>query len=234
MVPSQAWFSTNLAARAAWFANFAEQFVTIYAAILGLSAYTTQVEHDNQDFQSIAATRLAVKNFDRAVADFLKELTEKPVGSPLPVFPSEAFTAPERGVPAGLFQRLDELRTLIMAQPNYTTAMGTAMGIETSAVPKPPPATVKPTIHAEGAASGYHFSVMAGNRQGADQWNVMVLRKGAAGWVIAKTATGKTVDVHLTPLVPGEPEQVQVRIQLLSDNEDYGQVSDTVWVTINP
>ena len=234
MVPSSKWFPTNLAARAAWYANFANQFITIYAALLGLSSYTTAVDHDNEDFQSIAATRLAAKNFDRAVADFLRDLTEGAVGSPSPVFPSEAFAAPPRGVAAGIFQRLDELRTLIMAQPNYVQAMGTAMGIEPSKPAPITPTLVKPTIIAEGAASDYHFSVIAGNRQEADQWNVMVLRKGAAGWVIAKTATGKSIDVHLTPLVPGEPEQLQVRIQLLKGNEDYGQVSDTVWVTINP
>jgi len=234
MIPSNRWFPMSLAARAAWFANFALQFVTNYAAVLGLSAYTTAVTQDNEDFQSIAATRLAAKNFDRAVADFLRDLTEKAIGTPDPVFPSEDFQAPPRGVPAGLFQRLDELRTLIMAQPNYVETMGTAMGIEPSKATPIAPTLVKPTILADGASSDYHFSVIVGNRQESDQWNVMVLRKGAAGWVVAKTATGKSVDVHLTPLVPGEPEQLQVRIQLLKGNEDYGQVSDTVWITINP
>ena len=234
MVPSSKWFPTNLAARAAWYANFANQFITIYAAVLGLGTYTGAVDKDNIDFQSIAATRLAAKNFDRAVADFLRELTEAAIGSPLPVFPSESFAAPPQGVAAGIFQRLDELRTLIMAQPNYTQAMGTAMGIETSPVTPISPPTVKPTIIAEAAATGYHFSVIAGNRQEADQWRVMVLRKGAEGWVVAETATGKSVDVHLTPQTPGEPEVVQVRIQLRKNNEDYGQVSDTLWITINP
>lgn len=234
MVPSQTYFPTNLAARAAWFANFANQFTTIYAALLGLSSYIGPVTKDNEDFQSIAATRLAAKNFDRAVADFLRDLTEGTVGSPTPVFPTENFTAPPNGVGAGIFQRLDDLRTLIMAQPNYVETMGTAMGIETSAVPKPPPPTVKPTILAEAAATGYHFSVIVGNRQEADQWRVMVLRKGASEWVVAETATGKSVDVHLTPQTPGEPEVVQVRIQLRKNNEDYGQVSDTLWITINP
>ncbi|MBX7054165.1 MAG: hypothetical protein K1X36_04340 [Pyrinomonadaceae bacterium] len=234
MVPSQTWFPTNLAARAAWYANFTAQFVGTYAGMLGLTTYTGVITKDNDDFQSIAATRLAAKNFDRAVADFLRELTEAPIGSPQPVFPSESFTAPPQGVAAGIFQRLDELRTLIMAQPNYTEAMGTAMGIETTKSTPISPPSVKPTIVAEAASTGYHFSVIAGNRQEADQWRVMVLRKGAAGWVNAETATGKSVDVHLTPQVPGEPEQIQVRIQLRKNNEDYGQPSDIVYVTINP
>ena len=62
----------------------------------------------------------------------------------------------------------------------------------------------------------------------------MVLRKGASGWVVAETGVGKSVDVHLSLQTPGEPEQVQFRIQLRKGGADYGQLSQTVWVTLNP
>ena len=50
MVPSQTWFPTNLAARAAWYANFTAQFVGTYAGMLGLTTYTGVITKDNDDF----------------------------------------------------------------------------------------------------------------------------------------------------------------------------------------
>lgn len=232
MVPNPAWFPTNLAARAAWFANFAVQFLN-YSAVLGLSSFDTQVTNDNTDFQSIAETRLAAKNFDKAIADFLRELTEWPVGSPQPVFPVEAFAAPPRGVAAGIFQRLDELRTLIMAQATYTDVMGTAMGIVPAAPIKPIPSEVKPTIQAFTAANNHHFSLVVSGRGEATAWDVYIMRKGGT-WTKVDTFQGKSADVSISLQTAGEPEQIQVRVQLRKSNIDYGQVSEPVFVTLNP
>lgn len=116
----------------------------------------------------------------------------------------------------------------------YTEQIGIAMAIVSPPPPNVIPNDVKPTINVFEAQTGAHFTVVAGNRQGADSWRVMVLRKGAAGWVIAETGIGKSVDVHMTLTTPGEPEQIQVRIQLRKNGADYGQISDTVYVTLNP
>ncbi len=236
MVPSSKWFPTNLAARAAWFLNFSVQFAN-YAAALGLGSFTGQVGSDNDDFQSIAATRLTLRNFDSAIADFLRELTELSVGSPQPVFPSENFTAPPKGVAAGIFQRLDELRTLIMAQPNYTSAMGSAMGIETSGGGGNglAPEFIKPEIEVFAAATGYLYSVVTTHRHNADQWLVSVSEAGSVDWATVITATGKSVDVTYVP-EPGStgPVQLQVRVQLRRSNANYGTPSQIALVTVNP
>jgi len=42
----------------------------------------------------------------------------------------------------------------------------------------------------------------------------------------------KMLGVPLT--IRGDAEQIQVRVQLRKGNEDYGQVSDPVYVTLNP
>ena len=232
MIPSNRWFPPGLAARLIWFLNFANLWPT-YSAGLGLSSYDTQVGHDNTDFQSIGATRIAAKNFDKAVADFLHDLTEGVVGSPQPVFPTESFAAPPRGVAAGIFQRLDELRTLIMAQPTYTEAIGIALGIESVAPAKPIPSTVKPEIEAFSAANNHHFSLVVSNRGEATQWDVFIMRKGGT-WQKHDTFTGKSADVIVPLQTAGEPEQIQVRVQLRRSNADYGQVSEPVYVTLNP
>ena len=51
---------------------------------------------------------------------------------------------------------------------------------------------------------------------------------------LGKTATGKSTDVTVAPQTPGKPQQLQVRVQLQRKNENYGQLSDTVFVTVNP
>ena len=232
MIPNPAWFPSSLVARAAWYANFAAQFLN-YSGTLGLSSFDPQVTNDNTDFQSIAETRLAAKNFDKAIADFLRNLTEGAVGSPQPVFPIEAFAAPPRGVPAGIFQRLDELRAIILAAPAYTEAMGIAMGIVSAAPVKPIPSEVKPDIQAFTAANNHHFSLVVSNRGESSIWDVYILRKGGT-WQKVETCTGKSADISVSLQTPGEPEQIQVRVQLRKNNADYGQVSEPVFVTLNP
>ena len=49
-----------------------------------------------------------------------------------------------------------------------------------------------------------------------------------------KLANGKSADVSVTLTTPGQPEQVQVRVQLLKNNTNYGQLSDASYVTVNP
>ena len=43
-----------------------------------------------------------------------------------------------------------------------------------------------------------------------------------------------SVNVVITPTTPDKPKQLQVRVQLLKNNENYGQSSDIVSVTVNP
>jgi len=232
-IPSQTWFPTSLIARAAWFANFNTQFAA-YAAVLTLSSYVTAVGQDNEDFQSIAATRLAAKNFVSAVADFLKNLTESAVGSPHPVFPLESFAAPPNDVAAGIFQRLIELRELIMAQPTYTSEMGAAMGIEPATDEPLSPGDVQPEIELSAAAHFYLFSAVVTGREEADQWQVWVRPEGGGDWQMVATATGKSVDVTYNAGEASGPVQLQVYVQLRKNNANYGQPSEIGLVTVNP
>jgi hypothetical protein len=95
-------------------------------------------------------------------------------------------------------------------------------------------AEVKPQIETFAAQSGYQFSVVVSGRGNSDMWDVLILKKGAASWQSVKTAVGKSVDVQITPTTPGEAEQIQVRVQLKKNNQNYGQPSDMVYVTVNP
>lgn len=96
------------------------------------------------------------------------------------------------------------------------------------------PGSVKPTGDVSAAQNGYLFSVVVANRGESDQSEVQIRRAGSETWTTVKAFTGKSVDVTVSPTTPGQPEQIQVRIQLKKKNENYGQVSDAVSVTVNP
>ena len=65
-------------------------------------------------------------------------------------------------------------------------------------------------------------------------WVVEILRTGGNSWQNVGTFSGKSADVNITLTTPGQPEQIQVRVQLRKANANYGLVSDAVSVTINP
>jgi hypothetical protein len=233
MIPSQKWFPTSLAERAAWYLNFKNQFA-IVAASLGLDDYTKAVGDDNQVFQFLAGIDNQVSAFENAVRAFRKLITEGDVGDPTPAFPPMPAFAPPLEIPTGVFERLVKLREKIMAADDYTDETGALLGILPSRSDSIAPSEAKPSIHVMSAETGYLFSVVVSNRGESDMWDVLVLRKGASAWQTVKTATGKSVDVVLPPSVPGETEQVQARVQLKKNNQKYGQASDIVYVTVNP
>jgi hypothetical protein len=150
--------------------------------------------------------------------------------SPFPVFPIGALP---NGVGAGLRELAYRRNRRFKAAAGYTKEIGIALGIESEARELVPD-SVKPSMQLFAAQSFYTFSVVIANRGASDMWDVMILRKGANGWSKAASATGKSIDVTVTPASAGEPEQMQVRVQLKKNNANYGQPSDIAYVTVNP
>jgi hypothetical protein len=150
--------------------------------------------------------------------------------TPFPVFPAGALPNTAK---QGLMENALRRNRRFKAADGYTKEIGIALGIESEAK-EVSPDSVKPTIQVFPAQSGYTFSVVVSNRGASDMWEVLILRKGALGWTKAASATGKASDVNITPISAGEPEQMQVRVQLRKSNVNYGQPSDIVYVTANP
>ena len=117
--------------------------------------------------------------------------------------------------------------------PGYTEQIGLAMAI----IPPKPDALVeadqKPTIDVFGAATNYQISIVVSKRGDSTMWDAYILRKNGS-WTLLGGADGKSSDFIVTPTTPGDPEQIQVRVQCRKNNENYGQVSNPVYVTINP
>lgn len=234
MIPSPSWFPQSLQTRAAWYQNFYTQ-IAIVGASLGFSAAEIDgFGDDNTVMQFLADGDTQLNAFGSAVRQYRKIITEGDIGEPTPAFPANPAFALTTTIVTGLFERLNKARARIMAAPTYTDETGALLGILPGTSGSISPDSVKPTITVSPAQTGYLFSVVVANRAESDMWEVWILRKGSANWSNAKTATGKSVDVTVTPTTPGDAEQMQVRVQLRKNNQNYGQPSDVVYVTVNP
>jgi len=234
MIPSDRWFPTNLPARAAWYENFANQFAVVGASLGFTTNEISSMTNDNDVFQFLADAAVEIKAYEKAIQQYRVIITEYDIGEANPQFPANpALTLPAT-IDTGMFERLNKLVERIRVAPTYTNEVGALLGILSKPSDSISPSDVKPTIKTFAAETGYHFSIVVEGRKEADMWDVLILRKGAASWQNVKTATGKSVDIIITPTTPGEAEQIQVRVQLRKSNQNYGQPSDMVYVTVNP
>ena len=150
--------------------------------------------------------------------------------SPFPVFP--VLAAPFALV-AGCLERTQTRNKRFKLAAGYTKEIGFALGIEEDS-PSIVSESVKPSVNIFAAVENYLMSVVVSNRGQAMMWEAQIRRKGSETWETIKTASGKSVDVSITPTTPGSPERIEVRVRLLKNNEIYGQLSDAIYVTLNP
>jgi hypothetical protein len=184
--------------------------------------------------QFLADTLVQLDAYKKAVGQYLRIITEGGIGDPTPAFPAN----PNFNLPViqatGIFERLIELVDRIKAAPAYTDEIGALLGIIPSAPDSISPEDVKPGTEVHAAQSNYEFAVVVSNRAKSDSWSVEIRREGQEKWEEVKTATGKSVNVKIMPTEDGKPERIQIRVRLRKNNEDYGQFSDIVYVTVNP
>ncbi len=236
MVPSRTWFPLSLQDRAAWFQNFVTQFSPVAVSLGFTAGDVTAIGEDNAAFQWLAEQTVTVENFRSAVVEYRLNLTEGDIGDPDPIYPGQTFDNPPSLQPAGMFERLNNLRNRILASPAYSDDLGILLGIvgDGGGVGISE-SDVKPEIQCTPAATGYMFSIVVNKRYDADSWQVWATPAGVTDWKILTTATGKSTDVVVSPTgeVPA-PVQLQVRVQLRRSNENYGEPSDIAQVTVNP
>lgn len=224
--------------------NTAEKLLAmLLLQVANLPTYKSQVGASDTDINAVneAAANLEyvldyaalIEANKKTVNKIKQEVFNGKTDEPVSAFPAFPAGAPPHDMVAGLLDLANKRNRRFKAADGYTKEIGIALGIDGDA-PSISPGSVKPTLEAFPAQNGYMFSVIVGNRGDSDSADVEIRRAGSETWTVAKTFTGKSVDVTVTPTTPGQPEQLQVRIQLRKKNEDYGQTSDAVSVTVNP
>lgn len=217
--------------------NVEKANINTYKTQLGFGA--AEIDENSEDYGNLnaALNNVQVATEDKqAVTNVKDAVYNGDVNEAVNPYPSFAMTAlpfPDRK--AGALSRYNNRKKRAKLAAGYTEQIGIAMGYADEPGAAIPPGSVKPVIEsASASATGYSFALLISNRGDADSADALIRRKGSETWAFGKTFTGKSVEITLTPTTPGQPEQIQVMIQLKRKNENYGQPSDPAYVTLNP
>lgn len=224
--------------------TFADLVNVLELQVANLPTYKSEVgatDQDITDVQNLLANLTAIDDYSevvdadkKSVFKVKQTMFDGDIGVPvaaLPSFGSLSFATP--ALSGGRDLTIARNKRFMLG-PGYTSQIGVALGIEIDSPDPLVPSTVTPTIEVHGAQTGAVFGILVGNRGDSNMWQVQILRKGASVWENLDKFSGKTADVVVPLLNPGESEQIQVRIQLLKNNLPYGQLSLAATVTINP
>ncbi len=112
----------------------------------------------------------------------------------------------------------------IKANPAFTTGLGNAMRIFTSAY-TPPPNTIKPVIKVEPMRGHVRIT---GTKNYAERVNIYLRRNNAAWLLVAPARKTFPYDDQTPLLVPGAPEDREYMARGIIGDTEVGQDSDIV------
>lgn len=229
-MPTQDWYPTTLAALGPWHATFSAQ-ATATGTTHGMTAgNVTQAADD-------AGVVDAVLDYDDALRSYTEAWTAWRdfvlFGDPDDA-PIEVPTVPELSLPGealvtpGIRTRTRGFANVIKASPSYETSVGEDYGIVAAAPAPPGPASIV-------SATALIDSDVALKISKAGFAAVAVdMRRGEGAFVQIGVSLTTTFVDETAPLVVGQPEVREYRIQGLEGNARVGDVSATVSVSTTP
>lgn len=228
------WLPRTLVLLAPWMANFALKFEQ-FAPTLGFTSLEIElVNNINGTIQWLLALKTSADANTKGTNTYRDEILFLDKDDPAPAMP--IFTmpnAPERVI-SGIVDILENLVGLIKLKPNYTDEIGAQLGI----LPIPAGNINPDNLNVKGeyfpAAGGYEMAFVAFNRGDATMGVLQIRLIGQEKWLNAKNFTGKGASYTYDGETDGKPIQIQARIQLMKNNEPYGNPSDSAYVTLNP
>ncbi|MDQ3800494.1 MAG: hypothetical protein M3384_13680 [Acidobacteriota bacterium] len=203
------------------------------AAVGATAADITSIQEDFANLEWILGFVPLVDEYRNTAYGIKKKFVRGELNEPLGAFADAPDASSPSALKAGVEKRSRERDQRFLRSPTINEAARQALDL-VSQPASVSPDSVKPTLQSFAAAGGYEFGLVIANRGDSDMYDVQARRKGSEVWKVVKSATGKTVNVTIEPTAPGQPEQLQVRVQLKRKNENYGQPSDPVYVTVNP
>jgi hypothetical protein len=209
-----------------WLQNFGLKLPT-YATTLGISSgILTSVSNDATYYGLVIGLLGPFKEYGKAIIAYKDALRD---GSPTAIgdFPSPpaipAFTA----VPAGVFIRLRDLVKTIKAHPNYTSTIGTDLGIIGTEI-NPDFATIKP--HPKVSLKNSHAYLQWAHEH-TDAADIKADYGDGAGFVtVGRILKAHSLDPHLPAAGTGKVYKYIIRY-VVSD-EEVGFWSDEISITV--
>ncbi len=232
MTPNSRYFPTKLQDRAAWYQNFATQFTSLRVALGFPVGDGDVVTADNDMMQFIAESSVAVDNFSDANRQFKLAVFEGNPGDPTPSIPAYTSPGSPTEVPAGMFERLDNLVKRIRLSPTYTEEMGALLGIIPSSPDRPAPSELQPVLKAK-AEPGNIVNVSF-KRGYTDGIAVEIKVDNAGTWNDAGRFVKSPAMLEIPENPQGLPRSVQVRARYVDGDTEVGLYSQVDTVSTLP
>lgn len=229
-------YPTNMEGKATWHANFDANIPAFLTKYNITTPQHDQLKEDNNWIQFWVPRRLALAAFSSQMSAYFNSIAGNDPSLDPPETPVYSNGTPPAEVPPGIEFRVREIARHIKGHSSYAEADGILLGIvgESSGQQGIGQAQ-QPTIQCFPALSDYEFAIVVTGRGQADSWEVQASVVGSGTWQTIATATGKSANIQWSPGgdVPA-PVTLFVRVQLRKNNEDYGEVSAPVQVTLTP
>jgi len=131
----------------------------------------------------------------------------------------------------GFFAQLKRWRGQVISSPDYTTAIGEALGFVGLQKQSLNPGFAEPNFKVATATD--YWVNFNGSLRGFDAVKVEYQRKGVANWENIGFLTKTPGGLQITPTAPGTAEIGMVRCVFVSKNQTVGQYSPNYPVTIS-
>jgi hypothetical protein len=231
MIPSKRWFPTTLNERVAWINSFAKNFEKVGPSLGFSAADITSMTQDAEDFKAAANALNLAEAFMAGLRLYRITITEAKSGSPEPHFPTLNISPPPNGVPAGIFQRLDERVQRIRTAATYTDEVGALLGI----IPARRQSLVESELVPQLKASALPGNVvqLRFTRAETDGLFVQIKLHKEGEW----TNVGRFMRSPAVIEVPdgsGDPRAVQIRARYMIGNDSVGQNSNIIDIVTTP
>ena len=153
---------------------------------------------------------------------------------PVTAAPNLPEFAPPFPLVAGCYQRALKRNKRFKAAAGYNKEIGIALGIEEASRQEISAGSVVPTLDVHAASMNYEAAAIVGNRGKSDFTKLFMRRVSTAKWQEIASGTGKAINFKIPPTTDGQPEKVEIMARLYKNNEEYGQPSNSVYVTVTP
>lgn len=154
-------------------------------------------------------------------------------GEPVGALAGQAPTFPEPEVlpyTRGSLRQFVALRDQIIANPNYTEAMGEDLGIVGAEISPKPEGDITPTLKVS-VTSGTDTVTVGGSMQGASAMQITYTPKGGTSRQVA-FATSTPIEFAIEKTDPENPENGTLQAQYYKKNEPFGNPSAVYPLTL--
>lgn len=194
----------------------------------------SSIKNDYENMKAITEFCPLADEYKMGAFAIKKALIRGEIGEPIGTLMTAPVFTPPSPLVAGIEKRSRERDGRFKRSKTITQTALDALDLSDASEESLEASEIEPTVEAFPARTGYEAAVVISNRGKSDMWKILGRRKGSENWTELASGTGKSGNLRITPTIAGQPEQLEIAVQLYKNNEPYGQRSQPTYLTVNP